>query len=170
MKIFKNLLLLLTSLLLAQCDSVRKVDEMAKPRIEEQNPMEKFEFFLGDWNLEYKIPKSTLSEAMTGTGSGTFKRALKNKYVFFDYEGAHGIFAWDDKEKVYKYWWFEDSGNFTWAICNFVDDDTLFMDWQNEPMTQTFTRVGQDKIILRMSQSLGEDKSELVLEVILTRR
>jgi hypothetical protein len=143
-----------------------------------ESSMEKFGFLLGDWNLEYRIPKSSLSEAMTGTGSGTFKRVLKEKYVFFDYwgsnanneGGAHGIFAWDDKEKVYKYWWFEDSGNFTWAICNFVDDDTLFMDWQNEPMTQTFTKVGPDKVILRMKQSLGEDKSELVLEVILTRK
>lgn len=140
--------------------------------------MEKFEFLLGHWNLESRIPKSSFSEAMTGTGVGTFKRALKDKYVFFDYEGstktdeggAHGIFVWDDKAKFYRYWWFEDSGNFENAVCNFVDDNILFMDWQNTLLTQTFTKAGSDKIILRMNQSLGEDKSELILEVILTKK
>ncbi len=143
-----------------------------------ENPMEKFEFLLGNWNLESRIPKSSFSEAMTGTGVGTFKRALKGKYVFFDYEGstktdeggAHGIFVWDDRAKFYRYWWFEDSGSFEEAICNFVDNDTLFMDWQNTLLTQTFTKAGPDKVILRMKQSLGEDKSELILEVILTRK
>src|SRR4030042_2753602 len=177
MKIFKNLLLLLlTSLLLAQDDSIRKVDEMAKPkpRIEKQNPMEKFEFLLGDWNLESRIPQSRFSEAGTGTGNGTFKRTLKDKYVFFDYSssttdegGAHGIFAWDDKAKVYRYWWFEDSGSFQQAVCNFIDNNTLFMNWQDTLLTQTFTKASPNKVILRMNQSLGENKSELVLEVIL---
>lgn len=140
--------------------------------------MEKFEFLLGDWNLEYRVPKSSFSEAGTGTGEGTFKRALNDKYVILDYlcsvttgDGqAHGIFAWDDKAKFYRYWWFEDSGSFEQAICNFVDEDSLFMDWQNTLLTQTFTKAGQDKVILRMKQSLGEDKSELILEVILTRK
>ena len=142
-----------------------------------EDPMEKFEFLLGDWNLESRIPKSSFSEAATGTGTGTFKRTLKDKYVFFDYcyltagEGqAHGIFAWDDKAKFYRYWWFEDSGSFEHAVCNFVNDDTLFMNWQDTMLTQTFTKAGSDKVILRMKQSLGEDKSELILEVVLTRK
>jgi hypothetical protein len=180
MKIYKIFLslLLLTSLLLAQDDIVRKVDKVAEPAARQQNPMEKLEFLLGDWNLEYRVPKSTLSEAATGTGSGTFKRALNDKYVFFDYscslttgEGqAHGIFAWDDKAKIYRYWWFEDSGSFQQATCNFIDNETLFLKWQDTPLTQTFTRAGPNKVILRMEQSLGEGKSELVLEVILTRK
>lgn len=141
-----------------------------------ENVMEKFEFLLGDWNLEYKIPKSSFSEPATGTSKGTFKRALRDKYVFFDYEGsktdeggAHGIFRWDDKAKVYRYWWFEDSGNFAQATCNFTDNNTLFMSWHDTLLTQTFTKISPDKVILRMNQSLGEDKSELVLEVIFTK-
>jgi hypothetical protein len=39
-------------------------------------PMEIFGFLLGDWNLEYRIPKSFMSEADTGMGSGTFRRFL----------------------------------------------------------------------------------------------
>ena len=143
-----------------------------------EDPMKKFEFLLGDWNLEYRVPKSSFSEAMTGTGTGTFKRALKDKYVFFNYcgsnakdeGGAHGIFVWDGKAKFYRYWWFEDSGSFEEAVCSFVDENTLFMDWQNTLLTQTFTKAGPDKVILRMKQALGEDKSELLLEVILTRQ
>ena len=180
MKIYKIFLslLLLTSLLLAQDDTIKKVDNMAEPAAKQQNPMKKLEFLLGDWNLEYRVPKSTLSEAATGTGSGTFKRALKDKYVIFDYscsltagEGqAHGIFAWDDKAKIYRYWWFEDSGSFQQAVCNFIDNNTLFMNWQDTLLTQTFTKTSPDKVVLRMNQSLGENKSELVLEVILTRK
>jgi hypothetical protein len=171
-------LLLLTSLLLAQGNSGKKVDRMAEPVTRQQNRMEKFEFLLGDWNLEYRVPKSTFSEAATGTGTGTFKRALKDKYVFFDYScsltigqgQAHGIFAWDDKAKIYRYWWFEDSGSFLQATCNFIDDETLFLNWHDTLLTQTFTKAGPDKVILRMEQPCPRGKSELILEVILTRK
>jgi hypothetical protein len=175
-KIFLSLLL--TSLLLAQGDIVKKVDSMAEPIARQQSRMEKFKFLLGDWNLEYRVPKSTFSEAATGTGTGTFKRSLKDKYVFFDYScslttgqgQAHAIFAWDDKAKIYRYWWFEDSGSFQQATCNFIDDETLFLKWHDTPLTQTFTKAGPNKVILRMEQSLDEGKSELILEVILTRK
>ena len=52
---------------------------MEKPIITDENAMEKFEFLLGDWDLEYRIPKSSMSQADTGTGSGTFKRFLDDK-------------------------------------------------------------------------------------------
>jgi len=48
--------------------------------------MNKFKFLIGSWNLEYKVPKSSFSEAAKGKGSGTFKRVLNDKYVVFDYE------------------------------------------------------------------------------------
>jgi len=139
--------------------------------------MEKFEFLIGGWNLEYNIPKSSFSEAATSKGYGTFKRALDNKYVFFDYgsdiehktEGAHGIFAWDDKVKLYRYWWFESSGAFQQATCNFVDENTLFMNWHDTLLIQTFKRISKNKVVLHMSNAIAENKFELVLEVILTR-
>jgi hypothetical protein len=46
--------------------------------------MEKFDFLLDSWNLEYRVPKSAFSEADTGSGTVTFKRALDDKYVYFD--------------------------------------------------------------------------------------
>ena len=49
-----------------------------------EDRMKKFEFLIGDWNLEYKVPKSAFAEAETGTGKGTFRRALKDRYVYFD--------------------------------------------------------------------------------------
>lgn len=146
--------------------------------VRQQSRMEKFEFLLGDWNLEYRVPKSAFSEAATGTGTGTFKRALNDKYVFFDYScslktgkgKAHAIFAWDDKAKVYRYWWFEDSGSFQQATCNFTDDETLSLNWHDTLLTQTFTKAGPDKIILRMRHPGPGGKSELILEVLLTRK
>jgi len=48
--------------------------------------MDKFEFPLGDWNLYYQFPKSMVSEvAGPGTGIGSFRRILAEKYVCFDY-------------------------------------------------------------------------------------
>jgi hypothetical protein len=44
----------------------------------------KLEFLLGDWNLEYKIPKSLFSDSRTDTGVGSFKKILNEKYVFFN--------------------------------------------------------------------------------------
>ena len=47
--------------------------------------MARLDFLLGDWNLAYTVPRSRFSEAGTGTGTGTFRRALHDKYVYFDY-------------------------------------------------------------------------------------
>ena len=142
------------------------------------NKMEKFDFLIGDWDLEYRVPKSAFSEAATGNGRGTFRRALANRYVYFDYscslttgEGeAHGIFAWDEKAKVYRYWWFENSGNFNYATCNFVKNDTLFLNWHDGLLIQTFRKEAPNKVILRMEHPDAEGKYELVLEVIFRRK
>ena len=140
--------------------------------------MEKFNFLLGNWNMEYNIPESPFSEkATTGNGQGTFKRVLDDKYVQFDYssltdnkEGkAHGIFAWDEKSKIYRYWWFESSGNFSTATCNFINDKTLFMNWHDTLLIQTFKAVSSDKMILRMENPNSKRTYELILEVIFTK-
>ncbi len=140
--------------------------------------MEKFDFLIGDWNLEYKVPKSNFSKAATGSGVGTFRRALNDKYVYFDYSSliggqigeAHAIFAWDEKAKVYRYWWFESSGNFLTATCNFVSDDILFLNWHDSLLKQTFKKINQNKVVLRMEHPNSEGEYELILEVIFTRK
>jgi len=140
--------------------------------------MGKFGFLLGNWNLEYRVPKSQFSEAATGSGTGTFKRALNDKYVYFDYlaslttgkTAAHAIFAWDEKSKVYRFWWFENSGNFLEATCNFVNDETLFLNWHDTVIIQTFTKINTDKVILRMEHPVAQGKYELILKVIFTRK
>jgi len=144
------------------------------------NTMDKFDFLLGNWNLDYRIPKSTFSEPATGAGTGTVKRALDDKYVHFDYscvtslspgqEGkAHGVFAWDENAKVYRFWWFESSGHFEEATCKFVSDDILFLSWHRCLLVQTFRKETPDKVVLRMEQPDSEGKYELILEVIFTR-
>jgi len=143
--------------------------------------MERFDFLLESWNLEYRVPKSAFYGADTGSGTGTFKRALDDKYVYFDYEcslssapeetgKAHAIFAWDEKAKVYRYWWFENSGSFLEATCNFINDETLFLNWHDTLLIQTFTKKGPDKVILRMEHPVAQGKFELMLEVIFTRK
>jgi len=144
---------------------------------QEKNMMEKFDFLIGKWNLDYNIPKSVFSEAKTGSGSGTFKRALENKYVYFDYSTvineqkgqAHAIFGWDEKAKIYRYWWFESSGNFLTATCNFTNDETLFLNWHDSLLIQTFKKIDSNKVILRMENPNVEGKYEIIMEVIFTR-
>ena len=143
-----------------------------------EKAMGKFEFLLGDWGMEYRIPKSSMSQADTGTGSGTFKRFLDDKYVTFDYScssttgqgQAHAIFVWDQKAKLYRFWWFENSGNFAQATCNFLSDKALFLNWHDSLLVQSFRAVEPDKIILRMEQPTSEGVYELVMEVIFTRK
>jgi hypothetical protein len=140
--------------------------------------MEKFEFLLGTWKMKYRVPESEFSAAMTGSGTGTFRRALSGKYVFFDYSAsfstgdkaeAHGIFAWDEKINAHRYWWFENSGNFDAATCRFLDDGLLFMNWHGSLLSQTFAKTGPDSLVLSMYSPGSEGKQNTILEVAFTR-
>ena len=140
--------------------------------------MDKFKFLLGNWDMEYNIPKSAFSEATTGTGKGTFKRTLDEKYVFFDYstlidgkEGqAHTIFVWDEKTQIYRFWWFESSGNFSKATCNFINAETLFINWHDSLLIQIFKKINSNKVVLRMESPNSNGNYELILEVTFTRK
>jgi hypothetical protein len=133
------------------------------------------EFLLGDWHLDYQIPKSRFADAGSDQGAGRFQRVLGDKYVVFDYStdtggAAHGIFAWDSKASILRYWWFENSGSFQTATCRFLDDDTLAMNWHDTVLVQTFRKVSSDRVVLRMQTPTPDGVYELVLEVVLTRR
>lgn len=137
--------------------------------------LHKFEFLLGSWNLKYHIPKSILSEAGSDTGSGVFRKILNDKFVQFEYSTksgseARGIFAWDDKIRAFKYWWFENSGSFLSATCNFIDDTTLAMNWHDTLLVQTFIQEGADRVVLKMQYPSSKGGYDLILEIILTRQ
>lgn len=141
--------------------------------------MKRFEFLIGDWTLEYKIPASKYSEAMTGTGSGTISRQMDNKYVVFDYRAqvgdspevqAHAIFVWDSKLGMYRFWWFESSGNFNSAVCRFINDETLIINWQDSLLIQTFQKTGPNTVLLKMKDPDADGNYVPVMEVLLTRK
>ncbi|KPK87286.1 MAG: hypothetical protein AMS27_03040 [Bacteroides sp. SM23_62_1] len=137
--------------------------------------LDKFEFLIGDWILESIIPKSVFSDPGTDTGVGSFKKILKDKYILFEYSGnsggeAKGIFAWDEKIKMFRYWWNENSGNFSAATCNFINDKTLAMNWHDALFVQTFTKETSDRVVLKMQHPADRGGYELVLEVIFTKR
>ncbi len=145
----------------------------------ELNIMDKFEFLLGDWNLEYKVPASSFGEADSGSGEGTIRKALGGKYVYFDYhavlsksgEGsAHAIFGWDHKAEIYRYWWFEDSGAFMTAACDFVDETALRLNWHDTLLVQTFAKWGSDQLLLRMERPVSANRYEVIMEVVFTRK
>jgi hypothetical protein len=137
--------------------------------------LEKFGFLLGSWNLDYRIPKSNFSEARSDRGSGSFKKILTDKYILFEYSTesggeAKGIFAWDDKIKAFRYWWFENSGSFATATCNFINNKTLAMNWHDTLLVQTFVKESTDKTILKMQNPSGQGGYDLIMEVIFTRK
>ena len=141
----------------------------------DSDKMNKFDFLLGSWNLEYRIPKSIFSEPGSDTGIGTFKKALNDKYVIFEYSTksgseAKGIFAWDDKTKIYRYWWFENSGNFLTATCNFINDEIIAMNWHDTVLVQTFVKEGSDRVVLKMEYPSVKGGYDLVLEVLFTKK
>ena len=143
----------------------------------ELNPMDKFDFFIGTWQLKSEIPKSKFSEPDSGEGRGEFKRILNDRYVAFDYQteyskskgGAHGIFVWDNKNKIYNYWWYEDSGEFSQASCDFIDEKTLCLNWHNSLFVQTFQLKGNGNIELEMRYPKNKYEYDVVLKVILTK-
>lgn len=141
-----------------------------------QDNLEKFNFFLGEWNLEYNIPKSIFSEsAATDKGVGSFKKILNDKYISFEYSTqsggeAKGIFAWDDKLKMFRYWWFENSGSFQSATCNFINDGTLAMNWHDTLLVQTFVKESSDRVVLKMQYPSEKDGYDLVLEVLFIKK
>ena len=137
--------------------------------------LDKFEFLLGDWNLEYRIPKSFMSAPGTDSGVGSFKKILQDKYISFEYATqsggeAKGIFAWDDTIKMLRFWWFENSGSFSSATCNFINDVTLAMNWHDSLLVQTFEKETSDKVVLKMKHPAEKGKNELILEVVFTKR
>jgi hypothetical protein len=142
-----------------------------------QDPMQKFDFLIGKWDMVYRVPVSTFSPEDQGVGNGTFKRALNDRYVYFDYKAtfgsgsaaAHAVFAWDPNYKIYRYWWFEDSGSFQTASCNFINEDILHLNWHDTLLVQTFKQIASDQIILKMESPVDQSKFEIILEVIFTR-
>ncbi len=143
----------------------------------ELNSMDKIGFLLGAWQLKSEVPKSQFSEYDTGEGRGEFRQILNKRYITFDYQAvyskgagaAHGIFAWDHKNKNYKYWWFEDSGEFSQATCDFVDENILCLNWHNSLLVQTFKKTDNGDIKLEMRYPKNKNDFQIVLKVLLTK-
>lgn len=140
-----------------------------------KDKLDKFTFLLGDWIMESHIPKSKFSGAGTDNGFGSFKKILNDKYVLFEYSSesgtaAKGIFAWDDKINMYRYWWFENSGNYSQATCNFIDDNTLAMNWHDSLFVQTFFKESPNKVVLKMQYPVDDNRHKSVLEVAFTKK
>ena len=138
------------------------------------NALKKFDFLLGNWDMKSHIPASKFSEPGTDTGSGTFKKILNDQFICLEYSSktggaAKGIFAWDEKISMFRYWWFENSGNFAEATCDFINDEVLAMNWHDSLLVQTFVREEPEKVVLKMEYPAQEGGHEVVLEVVFTR-
>lgn len=139
--------------------------------------MKGFAFLLGEWELEYRIPASHLSPEATGSGQGRMRRILNDRFVAFDYTcevttgtgAAHAVIGWDAKAKVYRFWWFEDSGSFMTASCDFVGGDHFMMNWHNSLLRQEFKKTGPDEVTLTMEHPDAEGSYKPVLTVIMKR-
>lgn len=142
----------------------------------ETDPMEKFSFMLGTWNLEYRVPASRFSAEDKGAGEGVFSKILNDRFVTFDYHAklssyetaAHAIFSWDEKSQIYRFWWFEASGQFMKATCNFTDDTTVYLNWHDSLLIQSFHLLEDGKLVLQMKHPVSINEYEIILEVFFT--
>jgi hypothetical protein len=137
--------------------------------------MRALSFMVGEWGLDYTVTQGGhTTKAIRGTGS--LRYLFNATYLAFDYQvfekasgemiaGAHAIFAWDKKSGQYRYYWFEDSGNFHQAAGVLRDAHTLALEWQDINCTQIFQRVGADAMYLEMHCP----EQDLLLRVDFTR-
>ncbi len=131
------------------------------------NTMERFDFMLGDWDLECRVP------AGMGKGKGRIRRGLNDRIVIFDYTfgstgSAHAVFAWDRSREELRFRWFEDSGAMEDATCRFIDCDTLFLAWDSG-LVQTFQKAADGGMALRMGKPDASGLPGEMLEVIFHR-
>jgi hypothetical protein len=151
---------------------------MDKIMKKKSSPMDKFQFLLGTWQMDYKILKSRNILEDIGRGEGTFRSILNNRYVTFDYHvnlktseaAAHAVFAFDEDRKIYRYWWFEDSGKFMKAMGDFINKNKLMLIWEENQLVQTFHRLKNGNVILSMINKSDMDNSEIILEVLFTKK
>ena len=144
----------------------------------ESNPMDKFQFLLGTWRMVYKILKSRNILEDIGVGEGTFTSILNDRYITFDYHvnlktskaAAHAIFAFDEDRKIYRYWWFEDSGKFMKAMGDFINKNKLMLIWEENQLVQTFHRLKNGNVILSMINQSDINDHEIILEVLFTKK
>jgi hypothetical protein len=148
-------------------------ERIVKRQVKEYFNRNAIEYVMED--TEFMQKKNRIKRIYRKGGAETIKRALNGKYVYFDYSTrkggeAHAIFAWNEKAKVYRYWWFENTGNFLTATCNFVNNETLFLNWHDTLLIQTFKKDGPNKVVLRMEHPNSKGKYETILEVIFTKK
>ena len=140
--------------------------------------MDKFQFLLGTWRMVYKILKSRNILEDIGVGEGTFTSILNDRYITFDYHvnlktskaAAHAIFAFDEDRKIYRYWWFEDSGKFMKAMGDFINKNKLMLIWEENQLVQTFHRLKNGNVILSMINQSDINDHEIILEVLFTKK
>lgn len=65
--------------------------------------------------------------------------------------------------------WNENSGSFLQATCNFINEETLLMHWQDTHLIQTFQKTGPDRAELKMKRPHTKGEYDPILEVIFTK-
>ncbi len=56
------------------------------------------------------------------------------------------------------------------ATCNFINEETLLMYWQDTLLIQTFQKTGPDKVELKMKQPNAKGEYDPILEVMFTKK
>jgi len=56
------------------------------------------------------------------------------------------------------------------ARRGFPDDETLFLNWHDSLLTQSFVNTGPDRVTLRMGHPGPRGEYELIMEVLMSRR
>jgi hypothetical protein len=56
------------------------------------------------------------------------------------------------------------------ATCDFLDENTLCLNWHDSILVQAFSRQEDEKMILEMRYPKDKTDYDIVLEVVLTKK
>jgi hypothetical protein len=130
---------------------------------------ERLAAWAGAWQENVRYSGDTEDQP---SGSGKWMaRPFYGLFLVINYTGkgpeggyaAHGVMAYDHEEKIYKLWWFDDSGNIGQYSGSWKDDNTLVFELKKTVggrafrERMTYTRISADEIHTRVEQAWGNE-------------
>jgi hypothetical protein len=138
-------------------------------------------FLVGAWEEEITYPGR---EAGADKGRGRWlARPDMGRYLMFRYEGsgpegdyrAMGILTRDAATQKYRMWWFDDSGNAGEYTGDFVDENTLVLEYRGQADGRLFRerisyrRAGPGEVHTKIEQAYGDEEFRVYLEATAKR-
>lgn len=133
------------------------------------NELEKLETFIGEWiseDIHYPMP--WMSEGGKGKSRNIFRKALDGYCFLADFSSetpfgtikGHGIWFFDSKQSKFKVQWYDNFANHLEGEGNFLDVNTLVIQYR-------YCMGGQDILERHTSKIVDADNYDYIIETFL---